>query len=102
MHALTRIRTPGSLTPNATPNAATLLPKHALPSPQKRCRLGYDDFNESLTCRDVVAGALADLRVSPGDVAVAGLNDAYQSLTNLGFRAKGGHIDHKFDPQVGQ
>ncbi|KAG2442264.1 hypothetical protein HXX76_002351 [Chlamydomonas incerta] len=62
-------------------------------------RLGYDDFNESLTCREVVYSALMDLRVSPVDIATGALNDAYQSLSSMGFQGRT-HIDNKFDPQV--
>lgn len=63
-------------------------------------RLGYDDFNESLTHRDVVYGVLAELRVTPRDIATGAANDAYQSLSSLGFKHKT-YIDNKFDPQVG-
>ncbi|EFJ48653.1 hypothetical protein VOLCADRAFT_90840 [Volvox carteri f. nagariensis] len=62
-------------------------------------RLGYDDFNESLTCRDVVYSALLELRVTPQDIAAGATNDAYQSLTSLGFQGRT-VINNKFDPQV--
>ncbi|KXZ43170.1 hypothetical protein GPECTOR_99g805 [Gonium pectorale] len=62
-------------------------------------RLGYDDFNESLTCRAVVYSTLMDLRVSPADIASGATNDAYQSLTTMGYWGAA-YIDNKFDPQV--
>ncbi|GIL51750.1 hypothetical protein Vafri_7680 [Volvox africanus] len=62
-------------------------------------RLGYDDFNESLTCRDVVYNALLELRVTPQDIANGATNDAYHSLTSLGFQGRT-VINNKFDPQV--
>ncbi|GLI69231.1 hypothetical protein VaNZ11_013721 [Volvox africanus] len=62
-------------------------------------RLGYDDFNESLTCRDIVYNALLELRVTPQDIANGATNDAYHSLTSLGFQGRT-VINNKFDPQV--
>ncbi len=48
----------------------------------------------------MVYGVLSELRVSPRDIATGATNDAYQSLTGLGFHHKT-YIDNKFDPQVG-
>lgn len=47
----------------------------------------------------MVYSALMDLRVSPVDIATGALNDAYQSLSSMGFQGRT-HIDNKFDPQV--
>lgn len=60
-------------------------------------RLGYDDFNESACDKNIVFDTLMKLRVRPEQLARADPNDAYTSMTNLGFErgSVGG-----FDPQV--
>jgi hypothetical protein len=63
------------------------------------CRLGYDDFNESLCTRDIVYGVLTALSVQPAQIANGDLNDAYSRLTNMGFSLKTS-IGNTFDPQV--
>ncbi|KAG2500666.1 hypothetical protein HYH03_001432 [Edaphochlamys debaryana] len=61
-------------------------------------RLGYDDINESMAHTGIVRLALRDLRVRGEQIINGDVNDAYNTITRLGY--KKGSAETTFDPQV--
>jgi hypothetical protein len=58
----------------------------------------YDDINESMAHTGVVRLALRDLRVRGEQIVRGEVNEAYNTVTRLGYRR--GRAETHFDPQV--
>ncbi len=58
----------------------------------------YDDINESMAHTGIVRLALRDLRVRGEQILRGDVNDAYGTITRLGY--KKGTAETHFDPQV--
>ncbi|GLI62082.1 hypothetical protein VaNZ11_004642 [Volvox africanus] len=61
-------------------------------------RLGYDDINESMAHTGVVRLALRDMRVRGEQIIRGEVNEAYNTITRLGYTR--GRAETNFDPQV--